>query len=176
MFLSASMLVIFVFAGMLSYSSLFGRETKAGGGFLIALRSFPVKAEVIFIAKLVFNFSILIFIQVLLVVLYMIFFQLSFNSPIWLVSIVIILATLNYSIIGTLVASLSVYSRAKMLIVPLLMFPLILPPIAISSLELYLLILGELSSAFYQNFAILTLHSLIILTISLLVIETLIKG
>lgn len=172
--ISASLWIIFVFAGMLSYSSLFGRETKSGG-FLTALRSFPVKPQSIFLGKLIFNLVLLFSIELILIVLYVIFFQLTFNSPFYLVIGVFFFSTLDYSIVGTLVSSLTIYSRSKTLVIPLLMFPLILPSVMISVILVSQAIIGELISPFNSNLLLLLLHFIILLMISMLTIETVLK-
>ncbi|MHA1983907.1 MAG: heme exporter protein CcmB, partial [Candidatus Hodarchaeales archaeon] len=172
--ISASLWIIFVFAGMLSYSSLFGREIKSGG-FLTALRSFPVKPQSVFIGKLLFNLILLFSIEIILVVLYIIFFQLTFKSPLLIVGVVFFLSTLDYSIVGTLVSSLTIYSRSKTLVIPLLMFPLILPSVMISVILVSQAIIGDLTSLFNSNLILLLLHFIILLMISMLTIETVIK-
>ncbi|MHA1991766.1 MAG: heme exporter protein CcmB [Candidatus Hodarchaeales archaeon] len=172
--ISASLWIIFVFAGMLSYSSLFGREIKSGG-FLTALRSFPVKTQTIFIGKLIFNLVLLFSIEFFLITLYIVFFQLSFKSSILIIITVFFLSTLDYSIVGTLVASLTIYSRSKTLVIPLLMFPLILPSVMISVILVSQTITGELTTLFNSNLILLFLHFVILLMVSMLTIETVIK-
>jgi heme exporter protein B len=172
--ISASLWIIFVFAGMLSFSSLFGREIKTGG-FLTALRSFPVKTQTIFIGKLIFNLVLLFSIEFFLIILYIVFFQLSFKSSIFIIILVFFLATLDYSIVGTLVASLTIYSRSKTLVIPLLMFPLILPSVMISVILVSQTITGELTSIVNSNLILLFLHFVILLMIAMLTIETVIK-
>lgn len=172
--ISASLWIIFVFSGMLSYSSLFGREIKAGG-FITALRSFPVKPQTIFIGKLLFNLVILFSVELILILLYVIFFQLTFKSPFIIILLVFFLATLDYSIVGTLVSSLAIYSRSKTLVIPLLMFPLILPSVMISVILVQESITGALTSVLNSNLILLFLHFVIILMIGMLTIETVIK-
>lgn len=172
--ISASLWIIFVFAGMLSYSSLFGRETKSGA-FLTSLRSFPVKPQTIFLGKLIFNLILLFSILLIVVFLYMIFFELEFKSPFIIVLIVFVLSTMDYSIVGTLVASLTIYSKSKSLVVPILMFPLILPSVMISVILISNSIQGKLISITNSNILLLSLHFFILFWIAMLTIETVIK-
>ncbi|OLS22453.1 MAG: hypothetical protein HeimC3_30860 [Candidatus Heimdallarchaeota archaeon LC_3] len=172
--ISASLWIIFVFAGMLSYSSLFGRETKSGA-FLTSLRSFPVKPQTIFLGKLIFNLILLFSILIIVVFLYIIFFELTFKSSFVIVLIVFVLSTMDYSIVGTLVASLTMYSKSKSLVVPILMFPLILPSVMISVILISNSITGELVSLTDSNLLLLFLHFFMLFWIAMLTIETVIK-
>src|SRR3990172_6211301 len=111
--LGGSMWIIFSFAGMLSYTSLFNREMVPT---LSMLWSFPVKPQSIFLGKLIFNLSILFSVETIIIGLYVVFFNLSFNQTIPIIIICLFLTTLDYSIVGTLVASLVIYSRARTMV------------------------------------------------------------
>ena len=172
---SASLWVIFIFAGMLSFTSVFGRELKSGGGGLTAIRSFPVKPQSIFLGKLLFNLTILFSVQFFIVSIYVIFFQMNFKLPIYIVILILLIGTLDYACIGTLVSALTLYSRAKTLVVPILIFPLIIPSVMLSVGLLKTLILGTWDQTSSNNFSLLFLHFVIILMISFLSIETILQ-
>ena len=172
---SASLWVIFIFAGMLSFTSIFGRELKSGGGGLTAIRSFPIKPQSIFLGKLIFNLTILFSVQFIIVLIYVIFFQLVFKFSILLVLIVLLIGTLDYACIGTLVSALALYSRAKTLVVPILIFPLIIPSVMLSVDLLKTLILGDWNQTSTNNFLLLVMHFIIILMLSFLSIETILS-
>ncbi len=173
--ISASLWVIFVFAGMLSFTSVFGRELKQGGGGLTAIRSFPIKPQAIFLGKLLFNLVVLFSVQFLIVLIYVVFFQLTFKFNIAIVLLVLLIGTLDYAVIGTLVSALALYSRAKTLVVPILIFPLIIPSVMLSVSLLIALIVGSWDQTVMNNFLLLFLHFVIILMISFLSIETILQ-
>ena len=172
---SASLWVIFIFAGMLSFTSVFGRELKSGGGGLTSIRSFPVKPQSIFLGKLLFNLTILFSVQFIIVLIYVLFFQLEFKLSIFLVLFVILIGTIDYACIGTLVSALALYSRAKTLVVPILIFPLIIPSVMLSVSLLKTLILGIWDQTSTNNLLLLFFHFIIILMISFLSIETILQ-
>jgi heme exporter protein B len=147
----ASLWIIFIFAGMLSFSSLFGREISSGGGSLIFLRSFPLKPQSLFIGKM------------------------EFKGSIFFIFIVLFIATSDYAVVGTLVSALAIYSRAKTLVIPLLVFPLIIPSVMLAVLLIANVIIGDITPAFYQNLLLLFLHLIITLMIAILTIETIIR-
>lgn len=173
--LSASLWVIFVFAGMLSFTSVFGRELKSGGGGLTAIRSFPVKPQAIFLGKLLFNLALLFSVQFIIVAIYVVFFDLTFKINFLFVLFVLFIGTLDYACIGTLVSALALYSRAKTLVVPILIFPLIIPSVVLSVELLIALILGTWDQSVFNNLYLLILHFIIILMISFLTIETILQ-
>ena len=172
---SASLWVIFIFAGMLSFTSIFGRELKSGGGGLTAIRSFPIKPQSIFLGKLIFNLTILFSVQFIIVLIYVIFFQLVFKFSVLFVLIVLLIGTLDYACIGTLVSALALYSRAKTLVVPILIFPLIIPSVMLSVDLLKTLILGDWNQTSTNNFLFLFMHFIIILMLSFLSIESILS-
>jgi heme exporter protein B len=171
----ASLWIIFIFAGMLSFSSLFGREISSGGGSLIFLRSFPLKPQSLFIGKMIFNLILLFIVEIMITLLYMIFFQLEFKGSIFFIFIVLFIATSDYAVVGTLVSALAIYSRAKTLVIPLLVFPLIIPSVMLAVLLIANVIIGDITPAFYQNLLLLFLHLIITLMIAILTIETIIR-
>ena len=173
--ISASLWVIFVFAGMLSFTSVFGRELKSGGGGLTAIRSFPIKPQAIFLGKLLFNLVVLFTVQFLIVLIYVVFFRLTFKFNIGVVLVVLLIGTLDYAVIGTLVSALALYSRAKTLVVPILIFPLIIPSVMLSVSLLIALIVGTWNQTVINNFLLLFLHFVIILMVSFLSIETILQ-
>ena len=173
--ISASLWVIFVFAGMLSFTSVFGRELKSGGGGLTAIRSFPVKPQVIFLGKLLFNLVVLFTVQFIIVLIYVIFFNLSFKFNIGIILFILFIGTLDFACIGTLVSALALYSRAKTFVVPLLIFPLIIPSVMLSVNLFIALITGVWDQTSQNYFVLLFLHFVIILMIAFLTIETILQ-
>ncbi len=173
--ISASLWVIFVFAGMLSFTSVFGRELKSGGGGLTAIRSFPVKPQSIFLGKLLFNLTLLFSVQFIIVLIYIMFFNLTFHFNFLFVLFILLIGTLDYACVGTLVSALALYSRAKTLVVPILVFPLIIPSVVLSVTLLIALILGNWDQSVMNNLVLLFLHFVIILMVSFLTIETILQ-
>jgi len=174
--MSASLWVIFIFAGMLSFTSVFGRELKSGGGGLTAIRSFPIKPQSIFLGKLLFNLTLLFCVQFIIFLIYILFFQLTFKFPLTIVLGVLLIGTLDYACIGTLISALALYSRAKTLVVPILIFPLIIPSVVLSVQLLTTMITTSLfDQASLNSLILLFLHFVIILMVAFLSIETILQ-
>ena len=97
-------------------------------------------------------FTIFFSVLFIIVLIYVIFFQLVFILSFIFVLIVLLIGTLDYACIGTLVSALALYSRAKTLVVPILIFPLIIPSVMLSVDLLKTLILGEWNQTSTNNF------------------------
>jgi heme exporter protein B len=111
------------FAGTLGLSRSMAREQQSGciDGLLLA----PVDRSAIFFGKALGN---LIFMAVVEVVLLPLFSAL-FDVPLLLpgVLLVVALGTLGYAAVGTLLASIAVNTRAREVMLPVLLLPLAVP-------------------------------------------------
>jgi heme exporter protein B len=122
--------VAIVFAGMLSIGRSFAREVDRGT--IEALRVSPVDRSAIFIGKLIGNVIVMAAMELVTVPAFVMLFNVS---PRWSdLLLVVALGTLGYVTISTLFAAVSVQSRAREVMLPLLTLP-ILVPIVIGSSE-----------------------------------------
>jgi ABC-type transport system involved in cytochrome c biogenesis permease component len=87
----------------------------------------------------------------------------------------IVLPTLDLSICGTLVSAISMYSKNRSFVLPLLLFPIILPITSpIISLNIKLLE-GELLSLVLMEILFLVAHAILMFSILILVSEELLS-
>jgi len=157
---------------------LFVQEKERGT--LDGLTSSPVSNNILLISKVVFCFILLSFIE--LILLFFSFFIsvpsgqiLNFNEFLYYIIIGIVLPTLDISICGTLVSALSMYSKNKSFVLPLLLFPIILPITSpIISLNIRLLE-GELISMVVVEILFLVAHAILMFSILVLVSEELLS-
>jgi len=157
---------------------LFVQEKEKGT--LDGLTSSPVSNSVLLISKVVFCFILLSFIELILI-LFSFFISipsiqaLDFNEFLLYVMIGIVLPTLDLSICGTLVSALSMYSKNKSFVLPLLLFPIILPITSpIISLNIKLLE-GELISMIVIELLFLMAHAILMFSILIFVSEELLS-
>ncbi len=125
--LAAGVLTVTVlFAGMLAINRLFVAEREQGGfdAFLLA----PVDRTTLLVAKAA---ALFVFLSGLELVAVPAFALLLLGVPLWpgLPGLIVVLALANLalSVIGTLVSAIAVQSRARDLIGPLLGLPLLVP-------------------------------------------------
>ncbi|MBN1642653.1 MAG: heme exporter protein CcmB [Anaerolineae bacterium] len=114
--------VAITFAGMLGLGRSFIMERDQGclDGLLLC----PVDRTVLYVGKMLSNLIFITLTEVILVPLCFALFNLRFEL---LVLPVILLGTLGFSGVGTLVSAMTVHARAREVMLPILLFPLVLP-------------------------------------------------
>jgi heme exporter protein B len=114
--------VTLVFAGTLGLGRSLGREKDEGSldGLLLA----PVDRSALFFGKLVGSFLFMLVVGLVLLPLLSVLFDTSFFHP--LVFVVLLLGILGYAGVGTLIASMSVYTRGREVMLPILLLPIAL--------------------------------------------------
>jgi heme exporter protein B len=117
--------VAVIFAGTLGMnrSLLREREAECLQGLLLA----PVDRGSIYLAKTAGNLLVMVAAQVVLVPIFVFFF----NLPLWLtiarLTPVVLLGLLGFAAVGTMFAAVSLRTRAREVMLPLLMLPLAAP-------------------------------------------------
>ncbi len=115
--------IAFVFASMLGLGRTIAAEQDKGS--MDRLLICPVDRQVIFLAKLAGNLVFLVAVEVVAVPV----FAALYNLPLLTLRLVpiVLLGTLGIATIGTLFAGITANTRARELLLPLLVFPLIVP-------------------------------------------------
>lgn len=117
--------IAIVFTGTLSLGRAFQSEELAGGTHL--LRLYPGDVRAIYLGKLAGNLLLLAALEVLLFPAAAILFQADFGAHALGVAFVALLGTIGFSVIGTFFAGLTVHLRARELLLPILLFPALVP-------------------------------------------------
>lgn len=135
---AAALWISFVFAGTLGAQRTFllERENLALDG----LKTAPIDAASIFLAKMLGTLVTLTILQAVVVPLTALFTGIIPPAPLGLMG-VCLLGNVGFSALATLFASISVASRAREVILPLLIFPLLVP-LVISSVKASAVVLG----------------------------------
>lgn len=122
--------VAVIFSSILGLGRVFAREKEHG--CVAALLISPISPGEIFIAKALVNFSLMLLSQLILVPLFYVLFGANFSGgPLTLLPI-LLLVNLGFSAAGTLVSAISAGTRRNEVLLPILLFPLILPLIALA--------------------------------------------
>ena len=157
---------------------LFVQEKERGT--LDGLTTSPVSKNIILTSKIIFCFILLSFIELILI-LFSFFISIPSTQDLNIIQLLsyillgIILPTLDLSVCGTLVSALSMYSKNKSFVLPLLLFPIILPITSpIISLNIKLLE-GELISMAVMEILFLIAHAILMFSILILVSEELLS-
>ncbi|MBE2269830.1 MAG: heme exporter protein CcmB [Anaerolinea sp.] len=121
--ISGVLWVTIVFSSILGLNRSMAMERDQGNleGLLIA----PIDRGTIFLGKLVGNFLFTLIIGVLLLPLMTILYNVSLITP--LLILTLLMGILGFSTIGTLLASMTVQTRAREALLPIVMMPIALP-------------------------------------------------
>ena len=115
--------VTIVFASILGLNRSMAMERDQGN--FDALLLAPVNRAAIFVGKLVGNFFFTLLIGLMLLPLMTILYNVSLFNP-WLIA-VLVLGTLGFTTLGTLLAAMTVQTRSREALLPIVMMPVVLP-------------------------------------------------
>lgn len=112
-----------IFAGTLGLNRSFAMEKDRGS--LDGLLLTPVDRSAIYFGKLLGNLLFMLMVQAVILPVFSILFNVFLLKPLLLV--VIVLGTVGYAGVGTLLASMAVHSRTRDVMLPILLFPVSIP-------------------------------------------------
>jgi heme exporter protein B len=161
--------VAILFAGTLGLNRSFTLEKE--NGCLQGLMLAPVDRSAIFFGKMLSNLAFLLIMEAFLLPVFMIFFNVDIGSHLVPLLAVIFMGTLGFSALGTLLSSLSSNLKTREIMLPILLYPLIVP-IAIGSVRLTGQILDGKSLADMMNWVGLILcFDIIFISASIMTID-----
>jgi heme exporter protein B len=160
--------VAIAFAGMLGLSRSFIMEKDRGSmeGLLLA----PVDRSAIYLGKMLGNLLFITIVEVIILPIFIVLFNLSAGSLPPLVA-VMILGTLGFAGVGTLFSAMAIHTRAREVLLPILLFPVVIP-VMLAAVKLTAAILDQLPFADVQNwFSLLVAFDLIFLALSFILFD-----
>ncbi len=161
--------VAILFAGTLGLNRSFTLEKE--NGCLQGLMLAPVDRSAIFFGKMLSNLAFLLIMEAFLLPVFMIFFNVELGSHWAPLLAVILMGTLGFSALGTLLSSLSSNLKTREIMLPILLYPLMVP-IAIGSVRLTGQILDGKSLADMMNWVGLILcFDIIFISASIMTID-----
>jgi heme exporter protein B len=163
--------VTFMFAGMLGLGRSFVLESDQGclDGLLLC----PVDRSVIYFGKTLSNLLFISMVEVIVLPLYFGLFNLPFKPMLLLV---ILLGTMGFSSVGTLISAMAVHARAREVMLPILLFPLVMP-VLIAAVKLTGGVLDGLAWSEMENWMrLLVSFDVIFLAVSYMGFDYVIEG
>ncbi|QPJ60658.1 MAG: ABC transporter permease [Candidatus Nitronauta litoralis] len=135
--------VAVIFAGTLGLNRSFTLEKEHSGlqGLLLA----PIDRSAIYFGKMLSNLIFFLVMEAFILPVFMVFFNIDLLANLGPLLFVLFIGTLGFSVLGTLLSSLSSNLKTREIMLPLLLYPLMVP-IAIGSVRLTAQVLrgGEL--------------------------------
>ncbi len=146
--------VAIIFAGTttINRALLRERENDCLSGLLLA----PIDHSAIFFAKTIVNFLILTLAELFLIPLFIFFFNYSFLATFARLAFIVPATTLGFAAIGTLFSAVSLRTRAREVMLPLLILPLA-TPLFLAAVETTAAVLAQTPLAQVSHWLKLTL-------------------
>jgi heme exporter protein B len=117
--------LVFAFAGALVLNRGFARELP--NDCLDALISSPASGAALFFGKAGANFVLLVGVEVVCLPVFGVFYNVRwYGQPGWL-ALVLLLATWGVTVVGTLFSALTVNLRLREIMLPMLVYPVLIP-------------------------------------------------
>jgi heme exporter protein B len=115
--------VTFAFAGTLGLtrSMAIEKDQNSLDGLLLA----PVDRAAIYFGKVISNLAFMLIVEVIVLPVYSLLYNVNLFIPGLL--LVLLLGSVGYIVVGTLLAAMAVQSRTRDVLLPILLFPVVIP-------------------------------------------------
>ena len=117
----------FLFTGTLGLAHLFQSERE--NHCLDALLLSPLDRGALFLAKTGFNLILMMLVEAVVIPLFWVLFNLRSWNLLPQFFLVTLLGTIGFCVLGTLMSAMTLKARARELLLPLVLFPLMIPVI-----------------------------------------------
>ena len=119
--------LVFMFAGALVLNRSFSRELP--NDCLDALIASPASGAQLWAGKALANYVLLLGIEIVCLPVFGIFYSVTWTNRLPLLVLVMVLASWSMTIIGTTFSAMTVNLRLRELMLPVLLYPMLIPPI-----------------------------------------------
>jgi len=124
--------VAFAFSGTLGLNRLFAAEKE--NGCLQGLLMIPADRGAIYLGKMLASFFFMLIAEAVIFIIGLVLFNLTVWAEIPYLVLVFVIGTLGFTAVGTLLSAISVNTKLREVLLPLILFPVILP-ILINAVE-----------------------------------------
>ena len=159
--------VAFAFGGVLALNRSFALEKESGCARALMLA--PVDRSAIYLGKLAANVIFMFAIELLVLPLFTIFFDVPVGGAVWMLLLIFLLGAVAFSSVGTLFSAVAANTRMRELLLPVLLLPVTIPAL-IAAVETTSWALGaDIDVSFW--FKLLIVFDLVFVTACLMVFE-----
>src|SRR6266849_11042192 len=117
--------IVFVFAGALILNRSFARELP--NDCLDALIAAPLPGSALFLGKALANLALLMAVEAVCFPVFGIFYNVNWTRQFWPLLLVVALGTWGFTVIGTMFSALTVNIRLREVMLPMLVYPTMIP-------------------------------------------------
>jgi heme exporter protein B len=165
--------VTFIFAGTLGMNR--SMSTEMENECIKALCMAPVDKSLIYLGKFIGNLIFLLITETIILIISVVLFNYQILDRLHALVPVIILGTIGFVGVGTLLAMISVQTRLKEIVLPILLLPVIIPVIIWSANATRIALSGKAFAEVVPYLELLLAFDIIFLIISLLTFEYLLQ-
>jgi heme exporter protein B len=167
--------IVFAFAGTLVLNRSFAREQP--NDCLDALIAAPISGAALFTGKCLANFVLLMAVELVSMPVFGIFYNVRWTAQFWPLLLVLMLGTWGLTIIGTIFSALTVNIRLRELMLPLLVYPMMIPGLmAAMQLSTHLIAGQPLDAEVITWLKLLVGFDVMFTALSLVLVETVLVG
>jgi heme exporter protein B len=160
--------VAFLFAAVVALNQTWARELR--NQVLDAYRVSPAPANSLFLGKALGNFIFVAVLEALMTPLFIMFYKLRPLGPAWQLIPVAVLGTWALVVNGTFFAAMSLRTRSREIMLPLLLFPISIPALLAMVSATTAILTGEDPAKFW--IVLLAAYDVVFTTACLLLFET----
>jgi len=164
--------VAFLFSAVVALNQTWARELR--NQVLDAYRVSPAPANSLFIAKALGNFLLVSLLEALMAPLFTIFYNLRVLGSGWQLIPVAVLGTWALVVNGTFFAAVSLRTRSREIMLPLLLFPISIPAIQSMVEATRIILTGDGSARFW--IVLLVTYDVVFTTACLALFETVLQA
>jgi len=163
--------VTFVFSATLGLNRTFAAEKDRGSldGLLLA----PIHRSALYFGKLLSTFVFILIVEIIVIPVFSVLYNISLFSPPFL--LVVLLGTLGYAMVGTLLAAMAIHTRAREVMLPILLFPVAVPVVMAAVRASAGILAGAEWGRFAGAFNLVVVYDTIMLAIAIMTFDYLIE-
>jgi heme exporter protein B len=167
--------IVFTFAGTLVLNRSFARELP--NDCLDSLIAAPVPGAALFLGKALANFVLILAVELVALPVFGIFYNVRWTQQFWPLMLVLVLGTWGLTSIGTVFSALTVNIRLREVMLPLLVYPVLIPML-LGAMRLSALLVAGQAIAGDETvwFRLLFGFDIIFTALSLVLMETVLLG
>ena len=164
--------VAVLFAAVMALNQTWAREMR--NQVLDAYRVSPAPPNALLGAKVLGNFLFVGMLEVLMTPVFVVFYDLRVLGPGYQLLVVVVLGTWALVMNGTFFAAISLRTRSREVMLPLILFPISLPALLAMVEATTIILTGESSAKFW--IVLLAVYDLVFTMVSLILFETVLNA
>lgn len=164
--------VAFLFATVVALNQTWARELR--NNVLDAYRVSPAPPNAMFLAKVLGNYIFVVVLEILMAPLFVVFYNLRSVGPAWQLILIGLLATWALVVNGTFFAAMSIRTRSREIMLPLILFPISIPAILAMVEATTQVLTGDYTPRFWIQ--LLAVYDIVFTVVCLFLFETVLNA